>query len=113
MPRPEFASDQISKEVLGWSIERKLIDWPKDSLQFKTPDDYLMVLWHEDDKDSDRINAGKDLEVAKRDFKEKTEESKSTSGILIDSSLKWIAYSDEANSFDQHPKAYIAVASFV
>ena len=113
MKRPEFASDQISKEVLGWSIERKLIDWPKDSLQFKTPDDYLMVLYHEDDKDSDRIDAGKDLEVAKRDFKEKTEKSKSTSGILIDESLKWIAYSDHANSFDQHPKAYIAVASFV
>jgi len=61
-----LATDSIWKEILGWSIEQKLIDWPKDSLSFKTPDDYLMILYNEKTKNSESINAGSDLEAAKK-----------------------------------------------
>lgn len=72
-----------------------------------------MILYNEKTKNSESINAGSDLEAAKKQFTEKTQKGSDTFGILIDSSLKWVAYSDDKNRYTYYPEAYIAVASFI
>ena len=50
----ELSDNNISKKVLGWCLEKKLIDWPKGVLKFRTPKDHLMILFHDKTKKSRR-----------------------------------------------------------
>lgn len=107
----EYKDDKVSKYFIGYCLQKRLCDWPKEALD-ESEEGYKLIILDAKAKKGTSTKLSKSWSEAVEAFS-KAQDTKDAILILTHSNKRWYKVSGKKNQNGLYTDAFVALADYV